>query len=312
MFTTSPAPSRLKVMIAFAAIYIIWGSTYFFIRVALNGFPPFMLGGLRFLIAAALMFAWCLFRGLSIRPGRDLKTAFIIGFLLLFVGNGAVVWAEQTIPSSVVAIVIAVAPLMFVLIDRQQWPVNFRSFSVLFGVVTGFAGVLLLFSEKIGAQLSAHGLTPEFSAMLVILFSITAWPAGSIYAKYHPPIIPPAVSTGWQMLAGGTCFTVVSVLRGEWTTMDWPAVSPSQWLSLGYLMVFGSIVAYSAYVWLLKVRPATQVSTYAYVNPVVAVLLGVFAGSERLGWREIAGLVVILGGVLLINLAKYRRSGNRV
>ena len=311
MSSPAPTPSHLKLILAFAAIYIIWGSTYFFIRVALNGFPPFMLGGLRFLIAAALMFTWCLAQGQSIRPGRDLKNTFIIGFLLLFIGNGAVVWAEQTIPSSVVAIVIAVAPLMFVLLDRQQWPVNFRSFSVLLGVVAGFAGVLLLFSEKIGAQLSAQGLTPEFSAMLVILFSITAWPAGSIYAKYHPPTIPPAVNTGWQMLAGGTSFTVVSVLRGEWTTMDWVAVPLSAWLSLGYLMIFGSIVAYSAYVWLLKVRPATQVSTYAYVNPVVAVLLGVFAGSEHLGWREIAGLVVILGGVLLINLAKYGRSGNR-
>src|SRR6188768_3276550 len=192
-------PSRLKVYLAFAAIYIIWGSTYFFIRVALDGFPPFLLGGIRFLVASALLFGWCLATGVSIRPGRDLKNAAITGLLLCLVGNGAVVWVEQTIPSSVVAIVIAVAPLSFVVMDKPNWGVNFRSWSVLLGVVAGFAGVLLLFSEKIGAQFSASEVTPEFSAMFVLLLGILGWPAGSIYAKYNPPSIPNLVNSGWQM-----------------------------------------------------------------------------------------------------------------
>lgn len=302
-------PTRLKVYLAFAAIYLIWGSTYFFIREALDGFPPFMLGGLRFLVAALLMFAWCLVTGQSIRPGKDLRNAAITGILLCFVGNGAVVWVEQSIPSSVVAIVIAVAPLSFILLDKPQWRVNFRSFPTLLGVVAGFAGVLLLFSEKIAAQWAATEVTPEFSAMFILLLGIIGWPAGSIYAKYHPASIPNLVNSGWQMLIGALCFLLASTARGEWSAMQWASVPASAWLSLLYLILFGSIIGFSAYVWLLQVRPATQVSTYAYVNPVVAVLLGVFVGQEVIGWRELAGLVVILGGVLLINLAKYRLTG---
>ncbi|MEO8067858.1 MAG: EamA family transporter [Flavobacteriales bacterium] len=302
------APSRLKVYLAFAAIYIIWGSTYFFIREALDGFPPFMLGGLRFLFAAVLMFAWCLATGVSIKPGSDLKNAAITGFLLCFVGNGAVVWVERSIASSVVAIVIAVAPLSFVVMDRRNWGVNFRSWSTLFGVIAGFAGVVLLFSEKIAAQWSATEVTPEFATMFILLLGIIGWPAGSLYAKYHPSSIPNMVNSGWQMLTGAFFFLLVSAGRGEWHGMEWTAVPMHAWFAMAYLIVFGSIIAFSAYVWLLQMRPATQVSTYAYVNPVVAVLLGVFVGSEVLGWREMAGLVVILGGVLLINLARYRNT----
>ncbi len=308
LVSTVVQPPRLKVYLAFAAIYIIWGSTYYFIREALDGFPPFMLGGIRFLVAAALLFGWCLATGVSISPGRDLKNAAITGILLCLVGNGAVVWVEQSLASSLVAIVIAVAPLSFIVMDRRQWSVNFRSWSVLLGVLSGFAGVLLLFSEKIAAQLSASEVTPEFSAIFILLLGILGWPAGSIYAKYHPASIPNMVNTGWQMLVGGSCFMLVSVFRGEGTGMDWPGIPTHAWFALAYLIVFGSLIGFSAYVWLLQVRPAAQVSTYAYVNPLVAVLLGVFLGNEQFGWREGAGLVIILGGVLLINLAKYRQA----
>lgn len=307
MSTSEQQPSRLKVYLAFAAIYLIWGSTYFFIREALDGFPPFMLGGIRFLVAAALIFGWCLATGVPISPGRDLKQAVITGILLCLVGNGAVVWVEQSMASSVVAIVIAVAPLSFVVMDVRQWRVNFRSWSVLLGVLFGFAGVLLLFSEKIAAQLSASEVSPEFSAMFILLLGILGWPAGSIYAKYNPPSIPNIVNSGWQMLTGGVSFMLVSLARGEGADVQWSSIPAHSWFALSYLIVFGSLIGFSAYVWLLQVRPATQVSTYAYVNPVVAVLLGVFLVNEVLGWREYTGLVVILSGVLLINLARYRK-----
>lgn len=305
-----PAP-RAKVILAFAAIYLIWGSTYYFIREALDGFPPFMLGGLRFTAAAVLVLGWCAATGVPIHPRGDLKNAAITGVLLLFGGNGTVVWVERTIPSGVVAIMIAVAPLMFVVMDRPQWKVNFRSRSVLAGVLIGFAGVWLLFSEKIAAQPAGDGITPEITAMLLMVVAVTAWPAGSIYAKYHPSKIPVVVNTGWQMLIGGACFLITSAARGEWSGMDRARIPVRAWFAEAYLIVFGSIIAFSAYVWLLRVRPATQVSTYAYVNPVVAVLLGVLFLHEPIGWREIAGLAVILGGVLLINLAKYRNARTR-
>ncbi len=303
----NPEPSRLKVYLAFAAIYIIWGSTYFAIREALNGFPPFMLGGIRFAGAALLMFGWCGYERLPVRaPG--LWKVLLAGFLLLFLGNGAVVWAQQTIPSSVVAITVAVAPLMFTLLDKPQWGVNFRSPATLVGVAAGIIGVWLLFSERLGAQLQGGGTSPEGLALLVLAVGILAWPAGSIFSKYYPVALSNTANSAWQMLTGAVCFLTVSFLRGEWDGFDWSAVPTNAWIAEIYLLVFGSIIGFSAYVWLLQVRPATQVSTYAYVNPMVAVLLGTWLGNEVLGMHEIAGLVVILGGVLLINLARYRKA----
>lgn len=291
---------------AFAAIYLIWGSTYYFIREGLSGIPPMMLGALRFLIAAAILFGWCLARGQRIAPGRHLKDAALSGVLLLALGNGVVVWVEQDLPSSVVAIMIAVAPLSFIVLDKAHWHVNFRSAATLIGVVAGFAGVLLLFSGSDSAGPAEGGL--RLRSLLILLIAVIAWPAGSLYAKYHPSTLPNLVTSAWQMVAGGLCFLCAGVGRGELRTWDWHHVPAGAWISLGYLVVFGSIIGFSAYVWLLQVRPAAQVSTYAYVNPVVAVLLGVLAGGERIGWREIAGLVVILGGVLSINLARYRQA----
>lgn len=308
MSTERAAPAPLKIYLAFAAVYIIWGSTYFGIREALTGFPPFLLGGLRFLLAALCMFVWCIATGVNVRPGRDLWKSALAGFLLLFVGNGAVIWAQRTLPSSLVAILIAAAPLSFVLLDRPQWGVNFRSPATLLGVGFGLGGVLLLFWDRFVAQFGAEGVSPEISAMLVLLLGIVGWPAGSLIAKYRPATLPNTVNSAWQMATGAVMFLAVSAGRGEPAGFAWGAVPPRAWLALAYLVVFGSIIGYSAYIFLLGVRPATQVSTYAYVNPVVAVLLGLWLGDERLGAKEIAGLLVILGGVLMINLAKYRKA----
>ncbi|HMU14874.1 MAG TPA: EamA family transporter [Flavobacteriales bacterium] len=303
-------PSRLKVYLAFAAIYIIWGSTYYGIKEALTGFPPFMLGGLRFAVAGTLLFAWCAITRTPVFPVGGLWKALLTGFLLLFLGNGAVVWAQQTIPSSVVAITIAVAPLTFTLFDRPNWGGNFRSPATLSGVLAGVIGVWLLFSERLSVQLAGSSGSPEGVALVALAFAILAWPAGSIFTKYNPVELDNTANSAWQMLMGALCFLLVSAGRGEWSGFSFSEVPPRAWLAEAYLVVFGSIIGYSAYVWLLSVRPATQVSTYAYVNPVVAVLLGVFLGNETLEWHELAGLVVILGGVLLINLAKYRPVRN--
>lgn len=300
------APSRLQVYLAFAAIYIIWGSTYFGIKEALVGFPPFMLGGLRFAVAAVLLFFWCSIRSIRVwAPG--LWKVLLAGFLLLFVGNGAVVWAQQTLPSSMVAIAIAVAPLAFAAMDRPQWSVNFRNPATLLGIVAGIAGVWLLFGQRLSTQL-ALGLDAEVLALLVLGIGILAWPAGSLFAKYYPVPLPNVANSAWQMLTGAVFFLAIGSLRGEWNGFDPGAIPARAWIAEGYLIIFGSIIGFSAYVWLLQVRPATQVSTYAYVNPVVAVILGTWLGGEVLGVREVAGLAVILGGVLLINLAKYRKG----
>lgn len=300
------APSRLKVVLAFAALYIIWGSTYYGIKEALTGFPPFMLGGLRFAVASAIMFAMTRAQGFSVVPESGLWKVLLVGFLLLFVGNGAVVWAQQTVPSSVAAIAIAVAPLTFTVVDRPQWSVNFRSPTTMIGIAAGIAGVWLLFRERLSVQLTDQGFEAEATAIAVLALGILAWPSGSVWSKYNPVKLSNTANSAWQMLTGAVCFLVVSFALGEWEGFSFADVPRSAWIAEAYLVVFGSVIGFSAYVWLLSVRPATQVSTYAYVNPVVAVLLGVWLGKEQIGATEIGGLVVILLGVLLINWAKYR------
>jgi drug/metabolite transporter (DMT)-like permease len=306
---SSPASApRPLVLLSFAAIYLIWGSTYFFIREALYGFPPMLLGGFRFLGAGLLLLGWCVVRGIPVRLGRaDLKLAVITGICLALIGNGAVVWAEQSLPSGVVAIMIAIVPLWMVLLDRPQWAVNFRSPSTLLGVLTGFIGVLLLFSDRMGAPAEGQGSSAELIGLCLLIGCTFCWATGSLYAKHHPASVPAAVSIGWQMALGGIFFLIAATVHGEWAMFDPAAVPTRAWTAMAYLMVFGSLVAFSAYVWLLSVRPATQVSTYAYVNPVVAVLLGAYVGHEHISPRELMGLGVILGSVLLINLAKYRK-----
>lgn len=302
------APSRLKVVLAFAAIYLIWGSTYYGIKEALTGFPPFMLGGLRFAVASLIMFGMARAQGFALLPPSGLWKALLVGFLLLFIGNGAVVWAQQTVPSSVAAIAIGVAPLSFTLIDKPQWGVNFRSPATLMGIAAGIAGVWLLFRERLSAQLTDAGFEAEATAIAVLGIGILAWPAGSVWSKYNPVQLSNTSNSAWQMLTGATCFLAVSAARGEWERFSFADVPMNAWIAEAYLVVFGSIIGFSAYVWLLSVRPATQVSTYAYVNPVVAVLLGVWLGDERLGASELIGLGVILIGVLLINWARRREA----
>lgn len=302
----SAAPSRLKVILAFAAIYLIWGSTYYGIKEALTGFPPFMLGGLRFAVASVIMFVMARAQGFALIPPSGLWKSLFVGFLLLFVGNGAVVWAQQTVPSSVAAIAIAVAPLSFTLIDKPQWGVNFKSPATLVGIAAGITGVWLLFRERLSAQLTDAGFEAEATAIAVLAVGILAWPAGSVWSKYNPVKLANTANSAWQMLTGACCFLLVSALRGEWNGFSFASVPANAWVAEAYLIVFGSIIGFSAYIWLLSVRPATQVSTYAYVNPVVAVLLGVWLGKESLGAPELIGLAVILSGVLLINWAKYR------
>ncbi len=239
---STSGPERWRVVLAFAAIYLIWGSTYYFIREALTGFPPMLLGGFRFATAGLLMLGWCALTGQDIRPGRALGLAALVGVLWLFVGNGVVVWVERTLPSSVVAILIAVAALSFVLLDRRLWSVNLRSPSGLLGVVGGFAGVWLLFSGRLSAQGSADAWAEERTALVWMVLAITAWPAGSLIAKYRPSPLPAAVNTSWQMLSGAAAFMVAATARGEWGGVQWPSIPVRAWGAMGYLIVLGSLV----------------------------------------------------------------------
>lgn len=239
---------------------------------------------------------------------RDIKHAAVGGVLMLFVGNGAVIWVEQYMPSAMVAILISSSPIWFVVLDRPKWAENFRSKSIIAGLIIGFAGVVLLFGEKIFGSFSAGGSKIELGGMALLVIGSMAWAGGSLYAKYKPSTGSATVNTAWQMLMAGIAFIPGSFLRNELQGLQWQNIPTDAWLSLLYLIFFGSIVAFSAYVWLLKVRSATQVSTYAYVNPVVAVLLGVFFANENISVLQVIGLAIILGSVLIINLAKHRKD----
>ncbi|WP_295791880.1 EamA family transporter [Mucilaginibacter sp.] len=304
--------SPLLVITAFAIVYVVWGSTYFFIRIAeQGGLPPFMLGAIRFIIAGALMMGWCVAKGEKIFVKRDIINAAITGILLLFIGNGIVIWAEQTLPSAMVAIMVSSAPIWFVLLDKPNWGINLKNKATIIGLIIGFVGVILLFSEQLGVMFSGGGAS-KLPWMLLLLFGSISWSGGSLFSKHRPTSGSGSVSAAWQMLAAGFVYVPVSVIHGEFNNLNLDSIHTSSWLAVTYLVFFGSIAAYSAYVWLLQVRPATQVSTYAYVNPVIAVILGVVFIHENVSLMQLVGLFVILGSVLLINLAKYRKEKNEV
>ncbi len=298
----------LSVFLAFITVYIVWGSTYFFIRQALNGFPPFLLGAIRFLLAALLMMAWTVWKKEKLFDGKAMRSAAISGFFILFIGNGTVIFVEQYVGSAWVAIIISAAPLWFVLYDKRHWKENFSSKSILTGLMLGMVGIFLLFLPNISSAYNSDHNPYEHIALFAVILSSMSWVVGSLYAKYNKTQAPAKVSTSWQMFFAGLYFLTGAVITGEFKTFRITGISASAWSSLAYLIVFGSILAYSCYVWLLEVRTPAQVSTYAYVNPVVAVLLGVFIASEHINALQIAGLLVILVSVLLINLNKYLKK----
>jgi len=301
--------SLLTVILAFLIVYVVWGSTYFFIQIAVKDFPPFILGALRFILAGGLMLAWCLYRGENIFAARGIKYAAFSGILMLFGGNGIIIWVEQSMPSAMVAIMVSSAPLWFILLDKPKWSENFGSKSIIAGMLIGLAGVILLFSEQVSEALSLQG--PEsvnLSSMVMLILAAVSWSGGSIYSKYKSTGDPIIVTSTWQMMAAGIAFMPGIIIRDEFNGFQWKDVSIDAWMAIFYLVVLGSIAGFSAYVWLLKERSAMQVSTYAYVNPVVAVLLGVFFAEEQISSIQVIGLVIILGSVFMINMARYRNE----
>ncbi|HEY5371173.1 MAG TPA: EamA family transporter [Hanamia sp.] len=294
-----------KVVIAFAIVYIVWGSTYFSVQAALRDFPPFILGALRFMAAGIILLAWLGFKKEKLFYRPQLKKSFIVGNLLLFIGNGTITWAEETLPSSLVAVLVSASPVWFVLLDSRTLKSNLRNPFVITGVTIGLAGVILLFSEKIYHQLSPAKDNLEMISLIVVILGSISWCIGSLYSKYKTSGNP-IVGAGWQMVFAAFSFIIVAIFTGEFNHLNIGAIHLRAWLSVIYLVLFGSIAGYSAYIWLLQVRPATQVSTNAYVNPVVAVLLGVLFGGEFINSLQIAGLAIILLSVFIINYDKYK------
>ncbi|MGV8878931.1 MAG: EamA family transporter [Sphingobacteriaceae bacterium] len=296
------------VILAYAIVYIVWGSTYFFIHIAVEDIPPFILGAFRFTTAGIVMFLWSLYKREKVFDLKTIKHAAVGGILLLLIGNGVVIWVEQYQPSALVAILVSGSPLWFVILDKPNWHINFKSRNTLLGLLMGFGGVILLFYEKINALYLAGGEHAQIGLLVLLVIASMAWAGGSLYSKHYSLGSKASVITTWQMLIAGILFIPGSIISGEYNNFNWREVSSGSWMAAVYLVIFGSLAAFSAYVWLLSVRPATQVSTYAYVNPVVAVLLGVLFANEQVSLVQLLGLGTILMSVLLINLSKYRQS----
>lgn len=290
-----------KVLAAFAAVYLLWGSTYLAIRVAIDTLPPLLMAGSRFLVAGGALCAFMWLRGEPAPERRHWGSTAAIGALLLLLGNGGVVLAERTVPSGVVALLVAMVPLWMVLLEWLR-PGGMRpSLRTVVGLVVGFAGMVLLTGPSgIGGEPVDPG-----GAALVMVGSL-AWAAGSIYARGAALPKSALLTTGMQMAWGGVWLTLAGLLAGEWRGLDPAAFTTRSLLAWGYLVVFGSVVGYTAYIWLLGAASTARVSTYAYVNPVVAVLLGWALLGEPLSPRVIGAAAVIIGAVAVITTGRRR------
>lgn len=298
---THPHPPRALVLVAFATIYLVWGSTYLAIRVAIETLPPFLMAGCRFLIAGSLLFALLRFRGLPMPAGIQWRNAAVSGLMLLFVGNGLVVWAEQTVPSGLTALLVGLTPVWFALIDWLRPGGAQPQPRTVLGIIVGFAGVALL---ALGHGSSMHGDPINLWGMLALVVAGISWAGGSLFSKHHPKAESPWMNAAMQMLFGGVALSVLALLTGEFREVNWAAVSSRSVWGVLYLVVFGSWVGFSAYIWLLKVSKPSHVATYAYVNPVIALFLGSALLGEPLNARVLLAAAIILTGVVIITLPK--------
>ena len=316
----SPKKTALvPILLAYLVVYIVWGSTFFFIEKALRSFPPFVLGSIRFVIAGILLMGYCALKGYRLFNRKDIRQAVFIGFLLLFVDMASIIWSEQYISSGIVSILSAATAIWFVIFDKPKWKVNFSSVPTVLGLILGFSGVILLFGEQIFAGSHTDTNSKSLIAMGVMTLGTIGWTIGSLYSKYAQERKTEAVKkkekslnvivkTAWQMVTAGVVFTLTAVLTGEYQEFDISQVYPADWAAMGYLIVMGSILAFSCYIWLLQVRPATEVSTYAYINPIVALVLAHFFTAHKVTALQITGLVIVLLSVLLMNWNLYKNN----
>lgn len=295
--------TRLKLILAFAAVYLIWGSTYLGIRIAIESIPPFLMAGSRFVVAGTLLYAWTRLRGEPPPTGVHWKSAAIIGLMLLLVGNGALSWAEQMIPSGIAALIVAISPVWFVTLEWMQGGTR-PSAGVGIGLLLGTAGIMVLIdpADLVG------GVDVDILGAVVLLLASVCWAAGSIYSRRATLPSSPMLATGMEMLAGGAALLLLSALSGEIRSFQISAVTSRSFLAVVYLTIFGSLVGFTSYIWLLRATTPALASTYAYVNPIVAVLIGWLVADEALNGHIAVSAVLIVGAVAAITALGTRRT----
>lgn len=295
---------KTKVWIALLALYIVWGSTYLAIRFAVETIPPFMHASLRFLISGAILYIWRRAAGDPAPTLGNWKSTAIVGAALLLGGNGLVAWAEQSVPSSIAALMIATSPFWLTLFEYLRAGGTRPTWQAILGLVVGFAGVFLLIGP---AEVTGADQSFDTFGTILLLLAPFFWSLGSIYAKGADMPKSTLMSTGMQMLTGALALFLVSLFKGELSGFSFGLISMRSWLALLYLITFGSLIGFVSYGWLLHNAPISLVSTYAYVNPVVAVFLGSLLADEPLNGRILLAAAIIIGSVVLINRARQPR-----
>ena len=295
-------PSRAKIVLAFAAVYLIWGSTYLAIRYAVETIPPFFMAGCRFLLAGSMLYLWTRAGGATSPSRRDWASAALLGALLLLSGNGGLCWAEQRVPSGLAALLLATIPIWMVLLDSLRKGGMKLGVRVVGGMAIGVAGLALL----VGPAHLWGSSRVDIAGAGVLMFSSFCWSLGSILS--HKLKLPPSPfqAAAMEMLAGGALLLLLGLLSGEGRQFHFYTVALRSLLGLSYLILAGSLLGFTAYIWLLRTVHTAHVSTYAFVNPAVAVFLGWTLGREVLSGRELLASVTIIAGVALIITAKSR------
>ena len=296
-------PAFWLILIAFSCTYILWGTTYFAVLVGLKTLPPFLMAALRFLLAGIVLLLVILLKREKLWR-KGMHKNILVGTVILTGGQGLLFWSEQYIPSGYAAILVSTLPLWYVLLDNKNRSFYLKSKTIIAGLLLGFFGILLLFERYI---ITASGITTkQIFGILAALGGSICWVTGTLYYKNHVDQKFIFLNLGWQLMGGFFSSVLISFLSGELSKFSFAAVSVDSWLATVYLAVAGSLVAFISFSWLLSVLPAAIVGTYAYVNPVIAVLLGWMFANESITVLQISGMIVILLSAILVNSAKYK------
>ncbi len=292
-----------KTLLAFAIIYFVWGSTFLAIRVGVREVPPFLLAAMRFLVAGLVLYGWMISQGARSPSGRQWMSAFLLAVLIFVLDYGLLFWAEQRVPSGIAAVMMATIPVFMALSEIIFLRTQRLTVRLGLALLIGIAGVAVLMSRSL--NLGGAPIDPVGAVALII--AAMSWSVASALTRKLPLPASKVMSSGAQMLAGGVFLALTAASLGEFRNFHPSTVSRGAWLALFYLIVAGSIVGFTAYVWLIHHESPTKVGTYAYVNPVVAVLVGYFLGGEALGLRTILGTLFVLISVVVIAMTPAKK-----
>ncbi len=290
------------IIVSFMMLYIVWGTTYLAIAIGLESFPPFFMAGLRFIIAAVALLGYSIISGEGLPNKKSIIKNTILGFVILTGGQGLLIWSEQYIASGFASILIATLPIWFVIIDRSNWSYYFNNKLILVGLVLGFGGILVLFNDQLTAELPAETIKMNVIASLAVIIGGVFWVSGTLYNRSKPAYATISQSLGWQLLSGALLCFVISGVLGEFPRLEPAEVATKSWMAVLYLSLVSNVGAFIAYTFLLKNLPSAIVGTYAYINPIVAVLLGWMIADEVITLQQIIGMAIILFSAVLINL----------